>query len=274
MSVYDEYPTGITVDGGRYRLDSLLRGSLHQGLWRASRLSSEPGTVLVTFRHLRYKPRLAALLCFSAPGIPAPLYLGVPDAFGDDGSEVQQEHFCVVDEQPSGIDLASAGRLTLEEAAALGISLCDVISGWASALDGTVTRGLRPETIFVTGSAGKRRFSGATPRPFFLLGNDDMISPYPRLSFDPPAASTFEFSVSDALFTVAMILWYAFTGTHPYLTPGTDLERNIWTDHRVPFVGPQVLGDVLESSLIAEPDSRVSIDVFRTRLVDIVRERA
>jgi hypothetical protein len=197
----------------------------------------------------------------------------MPDQFGDDGGDVQREHLCVIDEQPSGIDLASAGRLTLAETAELGISLCEAITGWATALGGTVTRGLRPETVFVTGSAGERKFSGATPRPFFLLGNDATSPPYPRLSFDPPAASVFEFTVSDALFTIAMILWYAFTGAHPYLVPGTELSQNIWADRRVPFVGSKALGDILESALIAEPGNRISIDMFRTRLLDIVRGR-
>jgi hypothetical protein len=274
MSVHDEYPFGLTMHGGRYRLDSLLRGTRYHGLWRASQLGSEPGAVLVTFRHLRYTPALGTLLRFSAPGIPAPLYFGMPDQSGDLGSDRQREYFCVVDEQPSGTDLESAGRLTVEETAKLGISLCETITGWAAALDGFVTRGLRPDTIFVTGSAGERRFSGATPRTFFLLGDDGYASPYPRLGFDPPADSIFQFSMSDALFTVAMILWYVSTGAHPYRIPGTDLDQNVWTDRRVPFVGPQALGATLESALIAEPGNRISIDMFRTRLVDIVRGRA
>jgi hypothetical protein len=227
--------------------------------------------VLVTLRRLRYSSELAALLRFSAPGIPLPLYLGMPDQFSEDGENVRREHLCVVDDRPPGLDLVTAGQLTLDETIELGVSLCNTVTGWAASRDGVITRGLRPETIFMSGSPGNRTFSGATPRPFFLLGNDGTSPAYPRLSFDPPAASIFEFPVSDAVFTIATILWYAFTGAHPYVVPGGDVTQNVWIDRRAPFAGPQALGQLLEGALIAEPSNRVSVDVFRNRLLDTSR---
>jgi hypothetical protein len=264
-----EYPYGLAIDNGRYRLDSLLRGIPHEGLWRASRTSDEPGTVLVTLRRLRWSRELDALLRYSAPGVPSPLFIGPPDRFDADGEVVRHEHTCVVDEQPPGLDLASIGRLNLDETLELGTSLCDVILAWAASHGGVITRGLRPETIFMTGTAGQRTYSGATPRPFFLLGNDDTRPPYPRLSFDPPAPSNFEFSAADALFTVSMILWYSFTCVHPYVIAGTNVDQNVWSDRRVPFMGPEALGSILQAALVADVENRISVEAFRARLADL-----
>ena len=201
-----EYPYGLTVAGGRYRLESLLRGAPQEGLWKASSVALAGRPTIVTLRRLRYSKELDALLRYSGPGIAAPLFIGPPDLFDEDGEEVRDRHTCMVDEQPTGADLANAGQLSADETVALGVSLCDAIIGWAATHEGTVTRGLRPETIFLAGGEGQRRFSGATPRPFFLLGNEGPVPAYPRLSFDPPAASMFEYPPSDALFTVATIL--------------------------------------------------------------------
>lgn len=253
------FPHGLTVDGGRFRLERLLRGNPHDGLWLASSLPTKAHNVLVTMRRLRYSRERDALLRYSAPGIPEPLYVGPPDKFDDEEYEhARHERLCVVDEQPAGINLTIAGLLTLNETIDLGISLCDVIDKWASARDGFVTRGLRPETIYVDGPVGQQKYSGATPRTFFLLGNDGASSPYPYLDFDPPAASIFEMPPSDALFTIAAILWHANTGSHPYAMPGTNTYKNIWDNRRVPFPGPHALGAVLEKALVGYEEPRIS----------------
>jgi hypothetical protein len=259
-----EFPYGLTVDRGRYRLVTLLRGSPSDGLWLAEAPAS--GYVLVTLRRIRFTRELDALLRYSAPGISAPRYIGPPDLFDEDGADIQQQHTAVVDDEPAGVELASAGRLSVRDTAALGIGLCDALVGWAAACGGTITRGLRPETVFVADDAGGRRFTGAIPRTFFLLGNDGMNPPFPRVSFDPPAPSAFELSPSDGLFTVAMILWFASTGVHPYAIAGTSVEDNVWEDRRVEFVGPEPLGDVLRAALVADPDARIAIDRFREQL--------
>jgi len=263
-----DYPSGLTFDVGRYRFTRLLRGTRHNGLWLDD--AATPRPVWIIYRRLRKKPELEALLRYSAPGIAPLLFLGPPDQ-GDD--ELKREHTAFIEEAPSGVHLGEAGRLTTAEVVALGISLCDLIVAWAAACNGEITRGLRPETIFVTGEPGSRRFSAAAPRAYFLLGGDGAYGGQPCDSFDPPAASVFQLSPEDGLFTVALTLWFATTGVHPYSVAGDAIENNIWKDRRLAFTGDGDLGELLEQVLVADPQRRLGVAAFRAGLVALGRRR-
>ena len=81
-------------------------------------------------------------------------------------------------------------------------------------------------------------------------------SPGWRVAFDPPGLGHYELDVCDAVFTVALLVWWGVTGVHPYMIPGADYERNELEDRRVPFDGPVPLGKLLERALVADRDTR------------------
>ena len=67
----------------------------------------------------------------------------------------------------------------------------------------------------------------------------------------------------DAVFTVALLVWWAVAGAQPYVIAGTDPEANAFHDRRVPFDGPPALGAILDRGLVADPDGRISLEELR-----------
>jgi hypothetical protein len=259
------FPEGLSVANGRFRLTSLQRGLPHNGVWFATDTETT-NTVITTLRYVRYTEERRRKLSFSAYRISKPLFVGPPDLYQVGGETVRDAHMCVVDEIPAGNELGQVGRIGPLEAAALGVALCDVITTWAASCDGYVLRGLRPETIFMQGVPGARALTGIIPRPYFLLGNRNSFEAYPDLTFDPPSLDTYELDSHDGLFTIALLIWYAVTGRHPYEISGTDIENNECHDIRIPFEGPPALGTTLERALLADRRSRISISEFRDSL--------
>lgn len=257
-----QFPEELEVADGRFRLVRLVRGAYHNGVWSAVDRERDRN-VWVTLCHARHSSARARLLDFRAFGVAAPLYIGPPDLYSPGGEHVRDAHFCVVDEIPDGEELAGIPVLETQDAIHLGLALCDVVTSWAAALDGYILRGLRPETIFV---AADRRFTAATPRPYFLLGNRNEFDAYPSLSFDPPTPGRYQFTSNDAVFTVALLIWWSATHVQPYEKAGTDTERNQCEDRRVPFAGDAKLGAVLERALVADPGARLDVDQLRGQL--------
>lgn len=262
--VTQEFPEGLTVAKGRYRLTTLLRGEQSEGLWVAT--DREHGSdVWVTFRNIPATQPLLDKLTFSAKGVAAPLYVGAPDPYRPGDDHVPRAFLVIVDEIPNGQALAEAGRLEVREAIRLGLDLCEVITEWAAARGGYVLNGLRPETVFVIGEAGARRFSAATPRPYYILSDESPYGSYPYPPYRPPSGD-WDPSPHDALFVVALLIWYAVTGIHPYVIPNSDMRVNQWHDTRLPFEGPAALGELLERALIADLALRISVVDFRAGL--------
>jgi hypothetical protein len=261
-----QFPEGLEVAAGRFQLSRLLRGMYHDGLWSAVDRERDRN-VWVTLRSAPHTPARAQLLGFHAFGVPAPLYIGPPDMYVPGGERVRDAHFCVVDEIPGGEELAELAALQTREAIQLGIDLCNLVATWAPAPDGYILRGLRPETIFL--SADDHRFVGATPRPYFLLGNQNEFDAYPSLSFDPPTLGPAHITRHDAVFTVALLIWWSATHVHPYVIRGTDTEQNQLEDRRLPFTGDVRLGAVLERGLIADLSSRIDVSQLREQLNEL-----
>ena len=258
-----EYPENLGIADGRFRLKKLIRGWSINGLWVATDQQRERD-VWVTIRRMGPNHALAKKLDVQAFGIPAPLYIGPPDLYTPDGQEARKIHFCVVDEIPAGEELANVGRLSPSAAIQLGRDLCEVVATWAAVADGYILRGLRPETIFV--STDTRRFIGATPRPYLMLGNQNEFDAYPSLSFDPPTLGPWEIDRHDAVFTVALLIWWSVTGVHAYAVPGDSVENNAFFDRRLPFDGPPSLGNVLERALVSDPAKRIDLEQLRAGL--------
>ena len=98
------------------------------------------------------------------------------------------------------------------------------------------------------------------------VGRDDA---YPSLSFDPPTPGPYEITSHDAVFTVALLIWWSATHVHPYEVSGTDTERNQCEDRRIPFAGDAKLGAILERALVADPAVRPDVAHFRGQLAGL-----
>ena len=114
-----QFPEGLTVANGRFRLTTLVRGVPPDGLWRASDRECGPD-VWVTIRRAMPTPERMKLMTFSAYGIRPPLYVGAPDAYAPDDEYGPREYFVIVDEIPIGLSLAEVGRLDAREATEAG----------------------------------------------------------------------------------------------------------------------------------------------------------
>ena len=251
-----EFPEGMTVAQGRFTLRALLRGEPVNGLWSAAE-GERDAAVWVTLRCMRRSADRDRILRFSSYGIEAPLYIGAPDI----AAKHRDYYYCVVEAAPTGTALSRAGRLSQREGARLGVALCDVVLSWAAGSSGMVFSGLHPETVYLD---EQRRFVRAVPRPHLLLGLQYDFYGYPDISFDPPGYSGSLMGVRDAVFTVALLVWWAVAGAQPYVIAGTDPESNAFNDRRVPFGGPPALGAILDRALVADPDKRIGLDELRT----------
>jgi hypothetical protein len=251
-----EFPEGMTVANGSFTLRALLRGEPFEGLWSAA-AGVRDAAAWVTLRRLRASPDRDRILRFSSYGIEAPFYIGAPDI----EVEHRDYYFCVVDAAPTGTALARAGGLSEREGARLGVALCDVVASWAAGSAGMVFSGLHPETVYLD---EQRRFVCAVPRPHFLLGLQHSFYGYRNISFDPPGYSGSLMGARDAVFTVALLVWWAVAGAQPYDIAGTDPEANAFEDRRVPFDGSPALGAILDRALVADPDRRIGLDKLRT----------
>lgn len=253
-----EFPEGMTVAQGRFTSRALLRGEPLEGLWSATEIACD-AAVWVTLRCLRASPDRERILRFASYGIEAPLYIGPPDI----EAEHRDYYFCVVDAAPTGTALARAGRLSEREGARLGIALCDVVTSWAEGSAGMIFAGLHPETVYLD---EQLKFVCAVPRPYFLLGLQYDFYGYRNISFSPPGYSGSLMEPRDAVFTVALLVWWAVAGAQPYVIAGTDAESNAFNDRRLPFDGPPAMGAILDRALVADPDRRIDLAELRTAL--------
>ena len=266
-----DYPKGCTLDGGAYVfLDSPAeRGD---GLWSGKQLGPSPRPVVIAFRWFDISEDLVDLLRREVPGIAPLLYIGSPDGYRRPTDEVHRAwDVAIVEAKPEGHHLGESGRLTAGEVVRLGLGLCDTIQSWASRFP--ITQGLRPETVYVTGDHGNRRYSGSTPRAALVLGYGPSYWAFPGETYDPPAANTtIDIALDDALFTVAMILWFALLGEHPYKLPDRpSIDDNIWEDRRRPFTGPPELGRLFDRVLVADIDKRMKTHEFKDELTRLAR---
>lgn len=257
------FPAGVTIAHGTYTFSRLVRGEPVEGMWQAT--ASGSGDVWVTLRRLRSNQQRMQLFDFCAPGIPRPLYMGPPD-FDDERREYM---FCVVDAIPRGASLASLGRLSVRSSVQLGIDLCEVVERWAESANGLVFAGLHPETIYLEGGE-QPRYVAAVPRPHFLLGLQLDFYGYPNISFDPPGYRSSAMEAHDAVFTVALLVWWAVCAVQPYYLPGTDYERNEFEDRRALFPGPEALGAILARALVCDRRNRIELVQFRDELAALL----
>lgn len=258
------YLRTASFDHGKYRLRHLLRGGEQDGLWLDDQASPP---AWITHRRLRHDPRLDQQVSYSVAGITTLRFIGAPDP---DRATRSDEYTAFVEDAPIGVPLSQTGNLNEEETAVLGTALCDLIVRWAAACGGSVISGLRPETIFLVGMPGERRFSVAAPRSYYLLSDmgryGHELVPY----VDPPTLASF-YSLQDGLFVVALNLWIAHTGIHPYQLPGDTIENHMSNDRRSTFPFASRLGTLLERVLVADAAKRPSIDEFREELSRLAR---
>lgn len=235
---------GVTLDSGRIVVVQSIDGG-----WRGRQRGGRD--VLVVFRDMRIHPKLEELLRYEVPGLAKLAFFGHPDV----GDEV-----AIAEEEPDGDTLAHVGTLSEFETIQLGIDLCELALAWAARRD-ELTIGLRPETVYLAGVAGARRFSGATPRTELLRSGE--TDP-----FEAPTQGYSSYTADDIGFLVARILWIALLGEDPYKFAGhlNDYD-NIWHDRRANWTGPPELGRLLEQVLVVQ--NRLPVTKFRDALREL-----
>lgn len=254
----------ITADGGRIVLDEHERGVL----WRGRELRRAERRVIAVVKDFPYakgRDVLDSWFRYDAPGIAPLAFLGYPDGGNVTGEELREvakrgeARVAVLAEVlPNGMRLADVAPLTEAEVVRLGLALCDTAIAWIERR-GSASVGLRPETIYVTGEAGRRTYPGATPRVFALVGNGDLDDSFPPTYYDSPlAASANELDGHDIGYVIALVLSFAATGEHAYR------HRQYVDEARAPFRGPRELGALLAAAL--DTNERMTVASMRERL--------
>lgn len=159
----------LTADAGRIVLDSPNGADV----WFGRVLAPREREVVIVYRFHDYERAQAALdqlLRFESPGVAPLVYLGVPDRrrFVIAGLPDVAPEVVMAELRPEGTTLFDAGRLSVGETVRLGIELCDTIFAWG----GPEIFGLHPQTVYVAGELGQRRFAAVTPRVHYLAGGD------------------------------------------------------------------------------------------------------
>ena len=267
-----EYPGDETLDQGRFRFGELLGGAAMDGRW--SGFDQRTGeNVLISFRsELPCGPDLERCLRYSIPGIAPVRFIGPPD-----GHSLPQDlgqlgwRLAVVETVPGGEPLAASVPLVHADAVRLGLGLCNTIANWEKG--GNITYGLAPETVYMQGAPGHRNYSGAVPRSLLLLGGDGMYAAYQHRDYRSPSCDTVDLVAGDALFIVALVLWFAIDAMHPYHVPvdSGQTHHNMWNDKRRPFLGPREFGRLLEAVLVADIDKRMKLDEFVHELTQLAQ---
>ena len=272
MSIdYRIYPQGQTLDRGRFVFRELLGGARREGLWSGEQLEPDRRRVVISFMSTQLSEQLESLLHCEVSGLASLLFVGSPDEYAPPKVQTRSRDLAVVEARPQGCPLADAGQLTPQEALRLGLGLCDTIREWAD--QARITCGLRPETVYVVDEPGGRQFAGATPRAYLFLGNYFRYGKFSPEPYDPPTPNwVMDVAPDDALFTVALLIWFALLGEHAYDLPEhPDIHNNIWEDVRRPVTGPPELGRILEAVLMSDFEKRMKTDEFRSELVKLAR---
>lgn len=264
------YDLGGTFDRGRYRSDRLLRGDLLHGVREGVR-TSDDHPVLITVRLHDWDRYPLEVLRLAIPGIAPLLFCGPPDRYKPPKVKtVAGTVGAVIESRPVGVPLSDlSGRLHPQDIVRIGLGLCATIR---AAAGGQAIRGIRPETVYVDQDGRGPGFSALAPRSILLLshvGNEygrafrnNYDSPELWINADPSAMSD--------LFSAALTLWAAFTGSHAYhLTPKEPDEDVMARDDRGPFPGPPELARILEPILVADPSRRPSVAEVLQHLTDL-----
>lgn len=252
----------LTFDQGRFRAGKLIAGVSHNGRYAGEQTQPSRRPVLVglldTARSLsRLFAQMEPTFRDHSAGLAPLLFFGRPDRHPELPNSI-----AVIEAQPEGVDLKVAGKLDQRELVRVGLGLCDTVL----ASSGKVDHELRPETVFVAGEVGARRYAGATPRAFRLLGNDGYASAFSFEAYDAPDGG--DAGPAALIYAAALVLWFAATGTHAF---GLQTDSNRYHDRREPFTGPPELGRLLEAVLVADRRARMSASELRDGLAALAR---
>jgi hypothetical protein len=261
------YPKGHTLDRKRFVLGEMIAGSPLWGRSNGEQLRPTRRPVIISLRSLIYSPELDARLRFDAPGVAPLLFIGPPDGYRPSRrKDMPWRDVAVIEARPDGADLGSAGRLSPSEAVLAGLGLCETILACAAV--GRGIRGVRPETVYVAGEPGHRRFAGVAPRSFAFLGFGDHHATFSNDTYMAPEEDEVPHTPHSDGFSTALVLWFGLLGEHPYGTRGYPEQMdNMWKDVRRPFTGPPELGRILERVLVSDVEKRLKVDEMRDELL-------
>lgn len=251
-----KFPHGLTF-AGRYRI---VDRSVIRGIWHGTDAQAPLRDVWITFgrgsRWLSNEQR--KLMEADIPGAPRLLFAGPPDGYRfPKPPDTPDWQFANVQHPIDGVRLPATTVLSASEAVSVGVSLCQMLIAWDRV--GKVHCGLHPETIFVTGTDGARRFAGAMPNRFLLcsktftfIGEHSYLPPLDE--FDG-----LHLPIEHAVVTVALILWYATTHEFAFdVNPAFDYpDWELWDARRKTYPGAPELGRLLHAAMHSDVSKRM-----------------
>jgi len=265
---------GATYDRGRYRTDERLSGHSSRGIYGGRRVADDL-PVLISVRQHSWNPQLVDSLRFEVPGVAPLLFIGPPDGYRAPRPNVPTRLAAVIEARPSGTPLARCRPpVAAVDLVRIGIGL--VSTAIAAAERQVEIQGIRRETVYVVDHGAGLELGGVAPRSIRVLRhhNDPPYgTPFDGHSYDAPELySPGEASATSDLFSIALTLWAAFTGAHPYRVSAGDVDEGVMlADDRGPFPGPAELGRILESILVADPARRPSLTRAHDELLALAR---
>ncbi len=137
-------------------------------------------------------------------------------------------------------------------------------------VNGRLSAGLRPETVYLAGPDGDRHFAGALPHLMILRGNLRGLFSADR--YVPPddyddVFDGLHVSYDNIGVTVALIIWYATQQEFAFELSHQDYpEWEVWDTKRRTFTGPAELGRLLNAALVWDRAKRMKVHELRVEL--------
>lgn len=264
---------GATFGGGRFRVESVLRGHSLHGLHAGTRIA-DGRPVLIAVRVLDWAGWSVDELRLASPGIAPLLFIGPPDGYRPKQTSAGTGTIgAVIELRPAGVALSErAGTLTPRDIVRVGLGLVAAIS---AAGPGRALLGVRPETTYLADEPDGPRLSGLAPRSARILTHhhDGYGRAFQHSYVAPEIHTSGEVSATSDLFSAALTLWTAFTGAHAYRVSPEDIDEEvIAADQRGDFPGPAELARILEPVLQADVTRRPAVRWVQTQLHELAHQ--
>lgn len=258
-----QFPLGARTADGRYMVLWHMQGAPENGIYTAGETSGMSGdrflATLSTRQTVPYD-ELALALAFDTPGVPPIAHIG-PVETGEFPLEID----ALIETMPDGARSHEwvPAPLTPQAAATLGIAMARVLD--EAHRHGLVLAGVRPQTVWVSGTPERPRLAGLTPRAELFWQTaarldygvppayDDVYAAPEWLGGHEPTAA------SDVFSLCATLAWW-LTGDHPFAGRSFMEQTDaILAGRRAPWRGPAALREVIERGLARRPGERASL---------------
>lgn len=277
--VPDDSAMGVTLDGGRYRIEEHYLGAGSDQLWFA-RSDAHPGVrylVSVTPDNgLKIADDGPALLR-AADGLFVPRFLGYFDLIDDNGVEDPQRRFtcAYVEELPVGAPVRVVCTDLRLHAVSLGVQIGGLLE--RARASGVLDVWLRPEYVWVTVDANNAPTVtgiGGRSAPFFGAARrrrDLVTAPLFTTRYIAPEVRRGEPPDDRALvLTLGVMIAEWLVGEYPYAQDDGAWGHNRLCDgEHVALPAPPPLADLITRALRPDPAERPDLGTFTRTLASL-----